>query len=373
MYGWIYRLNQRAVRDQLEPRRSDLQKLITYLEGENNAEDASEMMDLVSALSGTDGNAGLSPNWAAWAENWNRIIPSWREVAIIIVPTLAGAYLGYRFPLADMGPVFFQSVVAAVIPFEIAFFSLWYLSYQRHKGQPLSGKGNVRLNAPAIVTIVMITLISILAFAALFSAFSEMTSRRGPGLDDISAFVDDDIEHIDTWLQGLTDSFYPSLSAVVVRDGEIVYQGTFGLENIESRQGATARTQYHVASVTKVFTASLAAILHEQGVVDLDQTAVTYLPEGVRISTTPELGATITLRQLASHTSGLPSGVPGQVQTVEGRYELEPQRLYDHLANVELISNPGDGNGLANKNSTLRTCTCEALRCLAFCSAGHQG
>ena len=140
LYGWIYRLNQRAVRDQLEPRRSDLQKLITYLEGESHAEDASEMMDLASALSGTDGNAGLSPNWANWAENWNRIIPSWGEVALIIVPTLAGAYLGFRFPLADMGPVFFQSVVAAVIPFEIAFFSLWYLSYQRHKGATIVGQ-----------------------------------------------------------------------------------------------------------------------------------------------------------------------------------------------------------------------------------------
>ena len=307
------------MRKQLEPRRNDLQKLTTYLEGESHAEDASEMMDLVSVLSGTDGNAGLSPNWAACAENWNRIIPSWREVAIIIVPTLAGAYLGYRFPLADMGPVFLRSVVAAVIPFEIAFFSLWFISYQRHKGQPLTGKGNVRPNAPAIVTIVMITLISILAFAALFSFVAATRSRRGPGLDDISAFVDDDIEHIDTWLQGLTDSFYPSLSAVVVRDGEIVYQGTFGLEDIESRQPATARTQYHVASVTKVFTASLAAMLHEQGVVDLDQTAVTHLPKGVRISTTPELGTTITLRQLASHTSGLPRGVPGQVQSVDRR------------------------------------------------------
>ncbi|MDA1231717.1 MAG: hypothetical protein O2856_13165 [Planctomycetota bacterium] len=194
LYGWIYRLNQRAVRDQLEPRRSDLQKLITYLEGESHAEDASEMMDLVSALSGTDGNAGLSPNWARWAENWNRIIPSWREVDIILVPTLVGAYFGFRFPLGDMGPVFFQSVVAAVIPFEIAFFSLWYLSCERHKKQPLTGKGKVRLKAPAIVTIIMITLISVLAFAALFSFVAGTRSRRGPDLKDIKSFVDDDIE-----------------------------------------------------------------------------------------------------------------------------------------------------------------------------------
>jgi CubicO group peptidase (beta-lactamase class C family) len=106
----------------------------------------------------------------------------------------------------------------------------------------------------------MITLISILAFAAIFSFVGGTRSRRGPGLDDISAFADEDIEHTDTWLQGLTDSFYPSLSAVVVRNGEVVYQGAFGLEDIESQQPATARTQYHVASVTKVFMASIAAI-----------------------------------------------------------------------------------------------------------------
>jgi len=63
---------------------------------------------------------------------------------------------------------------------------------------------------------------------------------------------------------------------------------------------------------------------------------VKYLPEGVSISTTPEVGAMITLRQLASGTSGLPRAVPGQVQSDEGWYQLEPQRLYDHLANVKL-------------------------------------
>jgi CubicO group peptidase (beta-lactamase class C family) len=93
--------------------------------------------------------------------------------------------------------------------------------------------------------------------------------------------------------------------------------------------------------VTKAFTGSLAVMLHARGVVDLDQPVVKYLPKEVSISTKPELGATITLRQLASHTSGLPRGVPGQVQSVEGRYQLEPKRLYDHLADVKLEFDPG--------------------------------
>ena len=343
VYGLTYRMNQRAVRDQLEPRRQQLQRLISNLEDDNGGETDREMRELVSDLSSSDGNVGLSPSWGTWSENWNRIIPSWREVAMILVPTLAGALCGYLFSLPGI-PVFFQSVVAAVIPFEIVFFSLWYLSYRRHKGQPLTGKGVTRPGAPAIMTIVMILVISAFAFAAIYAA----ASARGPGLDDISEFTDGDVAHTDAWLQKMVDLFYPSLSAVVVRDGEVVFQGTAGIEDLITEKPATSVTPYHVASVTKVFTATMAAMLHDTGVVDLDQPAVTYLPKNVRISTSPELGATITLRQLASHTSGLPRGVPGQVQSVEGRYELEPQRLYDHLANVELVSDPGTTREYSN-------------------------
>ncbi|MEM9589670.1 MAG: serine hydrolase domain-containing protein, partial [Planctomycetota bacterium] len=158
-----------------------------------------------------------------------------------------------------------------------------------------------------------------------------------------------DITHTEDFLQRFIDSgYYPSLAVAVVRDGDVVYQGAVGVENLKTRKPATFSTPYHVASVTKAFTASLAAVLHEQGVIDLDQPAVTYLPENVRISTSPELGATITLRQLASHTSGLPRGVAAEVQSIEGRYELEPRRLYDLLANVELTSDPGAARAYSN-------------------------
>ncbi len=250
VYGATYRLNQRSVRDQLEPRRQKLQQLISNLEDDHSGEPSGEMMELVSDLSSCDGNAGMSPNWATWSENWNRIIPSWREVVIILVPTLAGAFCGLWYPVTEQVPVFFQSVVAAVIPFEIAFFSLWYLASRRHKGQPLTGKGISRPGGPAIMTICMIVVISALAFAALYVFIAHAQSARGPGLDDISAFTADDVVNTDEWLQGIRESFYPSLGAVVVRDGEIVYRSNLGFENLDSRKPASSATPYHVASVT---------------------------------------------------------------------------------------------------------------------------
>ena len=183
----------------------------------------------------------------------------------------------------------------------------------------------------------------------MFAIFMPAKEPRAPEFDDISAFGERDIAQVNAWLQEQVKlSEYPSLSVAIVRDGQTVYQSVFGFENTWSNRKATTNTAYHVASVTKAFTASLAVLLHERGVIDLDQPVVNYLPQGVSISTQPKLGATITLRQLASHTSGLPCGIPGRVQTVDDRYQLEPQRLYDLLADVELECDPGTGELYSN-------------------------
>jgi hypothetical protein len=182
-YGWGYRTNELSVRKELEPRRSDLQKLIKNLESENT-ESENEMRAIVTTLSETDGRTGGCINRESGAENWNRFIPTWREVAIMIGPTLAGAYLGYRFPFADIEPDFPRSVIAAIGPFLIALFAVSYRFFRRHHGQPLPAAGTVRLKAPAIVAIIMLTVISILVFVALFLLQKEATSL---GLGGVTA------------------------------------------------------------------------------------------------------------------------------------------------------------------------------------------
>ena len=165
---------------------------------------------------------------------------------------------------------------------------------------------------------------------------------RAPRFDDVSAFEDDDIARIDSWLAAQVErAKYPSLSVAIVRDGDVKYRRSFGFRDIAGEKRASPETPYHIASVTKVFTTLLAVQLHNRGVVDLDAPVTKYLPEGVVITTNPKAGATITLRHLASHTSGLPRSVPGKVQSIEGRYQLEQKLLYAHLANVSLEFEPG--------------------------------
>jgi CubicO group peptidase (beta-lactamase class C family) len=61
----------------------------------------------------------------------------------------------------------------------------------------------------------------------------------------------------------------------------------------------TPQTPFHVASVSKQFTAAAILLLADQGKLSLDDDVHQYLPE------VPDFGARITLRHLLHHTSGL--------------------------------------------------------------------
>jgi len=78
-----------------------------------------------------------------------------------------------------------------------------------------------------------------------------------------------------------------------------VFARGYGLANVEDGLPNTPATVYHVASVSKQFTAFAIAMLADQGRLALDDDVRRYVPE------VPDFGKTITLRHLLTHTSGL--------------------------------------------------------------------
>jgi CubicO group peptidase (beta-lactamase class C family) len=105
------------------------------------------------------------------------------------------------------------------------------------------------------------------------------------------------------------ESGLPSLSIAVVYDRDIVYSQAFGSADLEKNIPATTKTIYPVASITKVFIATMLVQLAEAGIVSLDMPVNELLPEYQVKS--PFAGTQpTTLRQLAMHTSGLPREAP---------------------------------------------------------------
>src|SRR5450432_1742982 len=91
----------------------------------------------------------------------------------------------------------------------------------------------------------------------------------------------------------------PGLSIAIARRGHVLYARGYGYRDVSKQIPADAATVYNIASNSKQFTATSIILLQQEGKLNLDDKLSRYLPEFTH-------GAQITLRELLTHTSGIP-------------------------------------------------------------------
>lgn len=96
----------------------------------------------------------------------------------------------------------------------------------------------------------------------------------------------------------------PAVAAAVVRHGEIIAAGAVGTRKAGADLPVSLSDRFHLGSDTKAFTALLAAMLVDEGKLGWASTVGEVFPELAR-AMDPGLRR-VTLRQLLSHTSGVP-------------------------------------------------------------------
>lgn len=92
----------------------------------------------------------------------------------------------------------------------------------------------------------------------------------------------------------------PGACVLAVDDGKVVFQQGFGVASVDTKAPCTPQTNFRMASVSKQFTAAAILLLVDQGKLSLDDTLDKFFPG------CPDYGKKITVRQLLTHTSGLP-------------------------------------------------------------------
>ncbi|HEV8498846.1 MAG TPA: serine hydrolase domain-containing protein [Gemmatimonadaceae bacterium] len=117
-------------------------------------------------------------------------------------------------------------------------------------------------------------------------------AQRGAPPDTVTRVVD---KVFDAWRT--TDS--PGCALGVSRNGHVVYERGYGMANLETGTPITPSSIFHVASVSKQFTAMAIMLLARDGKLSIDDDIRKYLPE-IR-----DYGTPITIRHLLTHTSGL--------------------------------------------------------------------
>ena len=92
---------------------------------------------------------------------------------------------------------------------------------------------------------------------------------------------------------------FPGCAVSVMHDGTVVYAQGYGMANLEYGIPIVPSSVFHVASVSKQFTAMAVALLASDGRLSWNHDIRMYVPE------VPVFGTRITLRHLVHHTSGL--------------------------------------------------------------------
>jgi len=109
-------------------------------------------------------------------------------------------------------------------------------------------------------------------------------------------------ESIQNIFDYLTENKLFNGAALVVHEGQVVYNKASGYANMEWKIPNTIDTKFDLCSVTKQFTAVLIMQLVTENKINLNDTISKYLPEMPR-----KFSDKITIHQLLTHTSGLPS------------------------------------------------------------------
>jgi CubicO group peptidase (beta-lactamase class C family) len=149
----------------------------------------------------------------------------------------------------------------------------------------------------AVVFVVVVVTVAVIALQEPIPAAGTTAAGNSRVYDETHrAAIQATSERLDEFRASLIS---PSLSVAVGVGGKLAWADARGYADIESQTHATPDTLYAIGSVSKPLTAVLAALLWQNGELDLDADVRSYVPEF------PEKEYVMTLRQLLSHQAGI--------------------------------------------------------------------
>lgn len=125
-------------------------------------------------------------------------------------------------------------------------------------------------------------------------------------------------------------------SVLVANDDTVIFEQSVGWANLEWKTAHTAATKFRIGSVTKQFTAAAILLLAERGKLTLDDPLSKFIPSA------PETWKPVTVRQLLSHTGGVPSFTDIPEYGTNKLRPDTPAQSIAHVADKPLEFTPGE-------------------------------
>ena len=196
----------------------------------------------------------------------------------------------------------------------------------------------------------------------LLVAFSNAIAQAPDSL--IQGFDPTRLRRIDAYMQEQVDSNrIAGVVALVLRDGEVVYQRAVGWADREARRPMSTDAIFRIASQTKALTSIAIMMLVEEGTIALNNPVSRFIPSFARTTVMVDGGIVparrpITIRDLLTHTAGISYGSDSAVAPLYRAKKLGPAAGFggwylidrdesvcatmDTLATLPFSRHPGD-------------------------------
>lgn len=128
----------------------------------------------------------------------------------------------------------------------------------------------------------------------------------------------------------------PGATALIYKDGEVIYRKGFGYANLELGVKMQPEHVFEIGSITKQFTAIAILMLEEQGKLKVEDEITKFIPDY------PTHGKTITIHHLLNHTSGIKSYTNMKSFQKNARVDMTPTEIIDFFKNEPMEFDPGE-------------------------------
>jgi D-alanyl-D-alanine carboxypeptidase len=132
----------------------------------------------------------------------------------------------------------------------------------------------------------------------------------------------------------MADGGPPAVSVAVIQDGQPVFVRAFGTAQIEQNAAARPETVFPIASITKTFTALAILLLQEDGKLKTSDPLSRFMPDYPNAQG-------ITIRNLLTHTSGIPEFTTIEPFASEQALDWTPQQLVAMFEKAPPVFAPG--------------------------------
>jgi len=166
--------------------------------------------------------------------------------------------------------------------------------------------------------------------------------------DDGNLLVKKSITEFESFIKTILINKQAAGAAIaIVKDTSIIFLKGYGLREYGKSDSINSRTVFRIGSVSKSVTATLCAVLVDEGIIHWNDPVIKYLPDFKLKS--EEATKKLTLAHLLSHTEGLP--YHAFTNMVDKNVPVDS--LIDDLQDLDLIAEPGKIHSYQNVGFSL--------------------